>query len=70
MKGRVGLQGVVVKRLYAWLRLTNLDGERYDDTRATTKHLHCKIGLCLGWYGHLMALYKTKSAIPVTYIYN
>ena len=29
-----------------------------------------KLGLCLGWYGHLMVLYKTKSAIPVTYIYN
>ena len=24
------------------------------------------LGLCLGWYGHLMVLYKTKSAIPVT----
>ena len=41
MKGHVGQQGVVVKRLSVWLRLTNLDGARYDDTRATIKHLRC-----------------------------
>ena len=30
------------------------------------------LGLWLGWYGHLVVLYTTKSAIglPVTYIYN